>query len=86
MRRILQALTLAFSISRSDAAVLIEGLKESGSVKVWLDAVSRVRQNAVAYNITGKIPGKNKDRMILLSAHYDSYFLMDFRMIIQRSR
>lgn len=64
----------AFSISRSDAAVLIEGLKESGSVKVWLDAVSRVRQNAVAYNITGKIPGKNKDRMILLSAHYDSYF------------
>ena len=64
----------AFSISRSDAAVLIEGLQESGSVKVWLDAVSRVRQNAVAYNITGKIPGKNKDRMILLSAHYDSYF------------
>ena len=43
-------------------------------MKVWLDAVSRVRQNAVAYNITGKIPGKNKDRMILLSAHYDSYF------------
>lgn len=64
----------AFSISRRDAAVLIEDLKESGSVKVWLDAVSRVRQNAVAYNITGKIPGKNKDRMILLSAHYDSYF------------
>ena len=39
-----------------------------------LEADSRVRPECKTYNITGKIPGKRKDRMIVLSAHYDSYF------------
>lgn len=41
---------------------------------VELDACSRVERNRPAYNITGKIPGTETDQMILLSAHYDSYF------------
>lgn len=48
------------------------------SVTVQLSASSRVERNRPAYNIVGKIPGLYKaegdDRMILLSAHYDSYF------------
>ncbi len=31
-------------------------------------------RNCTTYNIVGRIPGKHPDRMVLLSAHYDSYF------------
>lgn len=31
-------------------------------------------KNVPTYNIVGEIPGKRPERMILLSAHYDSYF------------
>ena len=65
----------AFSISRRDAALLKDRLCENErSVRVELDACSRVERNRPAYNITGKIPGTETDQMILLSAHYDSYF------------
>lgn len=65
----------AFSISRRDAALLKDRFCENEkSVMVELDACSRVERNRPAYNITGKIPGTETDQMILLSAHYDSYF------------
>lgn len=64
----------AFSISWKDAQILKAELKEKKELKVKLDAVSRVRKDQKTYNILGEIPGKNKERMILLSAHYDSYF------------
>lgn len=64
----------AFSISRNDARLLISALDEKGTAEVYFDAVSVVRENVQSYNITGKIPGQNSGRMILLSAHYDSYF------------
>lgn len=64
----------AFSVSERDARELKELLKEKGEISVFLDADTRVRRNCTTYNITGCIPGKHPDRMVLLSAHYDSYF------------
>ncbi len=78
----------AFSMSQADAKKLKEcmGLSvechtdskcaamQTALAKVWLDAKSTVRRNVPAYNIVGKIPGEETEQMILLTAHYDSYF------------
>ena len=64
----------AFSISRKDAEVLKELLKEKEEIQVFFDADSQVMPSCTTYNICGRIPGKHPERMILLSAHYDSYF------------
>lgn len=64
----------AFSMSWEDAQILKAELKKKQEIRVLFDAVSNVKQNQKTYNIVGTIPGKNKERMILLSAHYDSYF------------
>ena len=64
----------AFSISRKDAAGLLELLRDQEEITVTFDAETRVTRNCTTYNIVGKIPGKHPDRMVLLSAHYDSYF------------
>ena len=62
-----------------DAALL-----RRSSLKVSLDARSRVIPDTTAGNITGKIQGTETDSMILLSAHYDP-ISMDSRTIMQRS-
>ena len=66
----------AFSISRRDAQWLKEQLDNQQSRELWvtLEADSRVMPECKTYNITGQIQGKHKDRLIVLSAHYDSYF------------
>ena len=64
----------AFSISRKDSDPLKELLKHTQEITVTLDADSRVTRDCTTYNIVGTIPGKHPDRMVLLSAHYDSYF------------
>ncbi|MDO4267966.1 MAG: M28 family peptidase [Eubacteriales bacterium] len=66
----------AFSISRKDANTLkaLAAISPGGEVSVTLDADSRVMRDCITYNICGRIPGRHPDRMILLSAHYDSYF------------
>lgn len=64
----------AFSMSRTDAQALRATLDENGEATVTLDAVSQVGLDGVSYNITGMIPGKDEDSMVLMSAHYDSYF------------
>lgn len=64
----------AFSISRQDAERLKACLNEQGEMTVSLDAHTRVTRNCTTYNITGCIPGRHPDRMVMLSAHYDSYF------------
>ena len=73
----------AFSISGRDAAILKELIctssddpkgKYTGEIKVLLDADSRVIRDCVTYNITGQIPGKHPERIVMFSAHYDSYF------------
>lgn len=66
----------AFSISRKDAKLLYECLAQAkdGEMTVRFDANSRVMPNCTTYNVQGRIPGKHPDRIVLLSAHYDSYF------------
>ena len=64
----------AFSMSFEDAEKLKACLDEKGEITVTLDARSKVIRDVSTYNILGEIPGKRSDRMILLSAHYDSYF------------
>ena len=64
----------AFSISRKDADPLKELVERTAEMTVTLDADSRVTRDCTTYNIVGSIPGRHPDRMVLLSAHYDSYF------------
>ena len=70
----------AFSMSRSDFLEIWELMKESKKennvphLLVELDAETKVEKDQHTYNIIGKIPGRRSDSMILLSAHYDSYF------------
>ena len=68
------AAAAAFSISRKDAEDIKRVLKQKNEITVYLDAYSGVKRNSTTYNIVGEIIGKNKDRKIILSAHYDSYF------------
>lgn len=64
----------AFSISRKDAERLKACLDQQGEMVVTLEADTRVTRNCTTYNITGCIPGRHPERMVMLSAHYDSYF------------
>ena len=64
----------AFSMSFEDSEKLKACLDEKGEITVTLDASSRVMRDVSTYNILGEIQGRRSDRMILLSAHYDSYF------------
>lgn len=64
----------AFSMSRTEAELLKAAMDEKGEITVLLDADSRVGKDGTSYNIVGTIPGKDSEHMILMSAHYDSYF------------
>lgn len=64
----------AFSMSRTDANALRAAMGENNEITVTLDAVSRVGFDGTSYNIVAMIPGTDPDAMILMSAHYDSYF------------
>ena len=71
----------AFSMSRADFLKirrLMEEKNEDGKkipkISVEFDADTEVIKDQYTYNIVGKIPGTSSDSMILLSAHYDSYF------------
>lgn len=65
---------VAFSMSRQDATLLRESLATSASMPIKLDAKSIVTTNQTAYNVSGKILGKNPDDYILVTSHYDVYF------------
>lgn len=64
----------AFSVSQKDAEELKRELASRGETKVVFDADTRVERDKTTYNIIGEITGKNPERKIMLSAHYDSYF------------
>ena len=64
----------AFSVSQKDAEELKRVLASRGEIKVVFDADTRVERDRTTYNIIGEITGKNPERKIMLSAHYDSYF------------
>jgi Iap family predicted aminopeptidase len=61
------------SITVNDANYIKERLQE-GSVEATLKVDNIVEPNGVSYNVTGRIPGKNHDEIILIGAHYDMYF------------
>lgn len=64
----------AFSMSRTDAELLKAAMDENKEAVVTLDADSRVEKDGTSYNIVGTIPGRDPESMVLMSAHYDSYF------------
>lgn len=64
----------AFSMSRTDAELLRAAMDENGEAAVTLDADSRVEMDGTSYNVIGTIPGRDTESMVLMSAHYDSYF------------
>lgn len=64
----------SFSMSRTDAELLKAAMDENGEAAVTLDADSRVGKDGTSYNIVGVIPGRDTESMVLMSAHYDSYF------------
>ncbi|MGN1275387.1 MAG: M28 family peptidase, partial [Floccifex sp.] len=66
---------VALSISKNDAELLREIMKthNTNEMTVQLDVKSIVEHDVDSYNIVGTIPGKSDD-MVLMSAHYDSYF------------
>ena len=65
----------ALSISQSDAKKLraIMQANNTNELTVTLDVESKVEHDINSYNIVGYIQGKSDD-MVLMSAHYDSYF------------
>lgn len=64
----------AFSMSRTDAELLRAAMDENGEANVTLDADSRVEMDGTSYNVIGTFPGRDTESMVLMSAHYDSYF------------
>ncbi len=65
----------AFSLSQADAHLLKDYIAScGGDAAVFFDACSTVGFDGTSYNIVGKIPGRDPDSMLLMSAHYDSYF------------
>ena len=71
----------AFSMSRADFLEIrelmqekMEGERKLLEITVEFDADTQVIKDQHTYNIIGRIPGTCSDSMILLSAHYDSYF------------
>ena len=70
----------AFSMSRADFQGIRQLMRDNWKTKgipcltVELDAVTEVKKDQYTYNIVGTIPGTHSGSMILLSAHYDSYF------------
>lgn len=64
----------AFSMSRTDAELLRAAMDENGEANVTLDADSRVEMDGTSYNVIDTIPGRDTESMVLMSAHYDSYF------------
>lgn len=65
----------ALSISRKDMDAIREVMEEKGvqQLTVTLDVESTVTEDTTSCNIVGTIPGRSDD-MVLMSAHYDSYF------------
>ncbi|MGX7109577.1 M28 family peptidase [Facklamia miroungae] len=63
------------SISKKDGEQLKAALAANNNeMIVSLDVKSTVELDGQAYNISGRIEGKDKDAYILYSAHYDAYF------------
>lgn len=62
------------NISRNDAKYL-KDLAGKGPLTVNLKVDNIVDPNGKAYNVLGKIPGKNPEEYIIVGDHYDAHFL-----------
>ena len=65
----------ALAISNKDATALRDAIKASGekSIKVKLNADSKVTEDGTSHNLYGEIPGKT-DETIFVFSHVDGYF------------
>lgn len=65
----------ALAISEQDSKALQKAIKASGkdSIKVTLNADSKVTKDATSHNVWGEIPGKT-DETVFVFAHMDGYF------------
>lgn len=61
------------NISRNDASYL-KDLINKGAVEGTLKSKATIDKNGQSANVIGEIPGKQKDKYIVLGAHYDGYF------------
>lgn len=62
------------SVSRNEAKAIQEAIA-AGNDSCTLKLDNKISiGDGTAYNVMGKIKGKNSDQMIIVSAHYDKYF------------
>lgn len=65
----------ALAISTNDADKLSESISKNPNLKITLFSTSEWKGTATGLNLTGEIKGvKNPDKVILISAHIDSWF------------
>lgn len=65
----------ALAISTNDADVLSESITKNPNLKITLSSTSKWEGTAIGFNLIGEIKGvKNPDKVILVSAHIDSWF------------
>lgn len=65
----------ALAISTHDADVLSESIAKNRNLKIALSSTSEWKGRATGFNLIGEIKGeKNPDKVILVSAHIDSWF------------
>ena len=65
----------ALAISTNDADKLSESISKNPNLKITLSSTSEWKGTATGLNLTGEIKGvKNPDKVILISAHIDSWF------------
>ncbi len=62
------------SVSRNEAKAIQEAIA-AGNDNCTLKLDNKISiGDGIAYNVMGKIKGRNSDQMIVVSAHYDKYF------------
>jgi hypothetical protein len=64
----------AISVSVSTGRLIKEQLEKTDDVEITLNADIEIDRNAEAHFVRGCIPGRNKDRYIILCGHYDAYW------------
>lgn len=65
----------ALAISTHDADILSESIAKNPNLRVTFSSTSEWKGTATGFNLIGEIKGvKNPDKVILISAHIDSWF------------
>lgn len=65
----------ALAISTHDADILSKSIAKNPNLRITLSSTSEWKGTATGYNLIGEIKGvKNPDKVILVSAHIDSWF------------